>query len=722
MQESHTLYSTSDTSSPHSADSMRLSRVPGLLWIVLILALTVTACDDSSVGGMEDPEPQNREPTASFSVSPATDVTAGTEVTLDASASSDPDADALTFEWSLSGPDASTASLSSTSGQTSTFTADVGGDFDIELTIRDGNGGSDNAQEVLTATSSVIEISSDITTDETWAPPNIYRVTTNVGINGATLTIEPGTRVEFESDASLGVGDDPASLIAEGTAELPITLTGVTQTPGTWAGLWLSGEARLDHVTIEYAGGRDLTNSNYDDPANLVVTSGTLAMSNSTVREGAGYGIFASDGSTITTFDNNSVTANALGAVSTDAPAAASFDGDNSYVGNTVDKIFVNPRYGNIVGDASWSATDVPFVVTKELSTPSLFVGDGARLELEPGVTVEFENDVAFDVRGSVSALGTITSPVTLTSVDASADAAWGGLVLRGDASTAASFDYVTIEYAGSRDLTSSNYDDPANLVLRGGTLQMSNSTVRRGAGYGIFVQSASQVPAFDNNTVTANALGAISTDATPAYYFDTDNDYTGNAVDKIFVNPKYSDITGDVTWTANNVPFVVTDEPNDFQLLVGENNSLTLAPGANVEIEPNTVLTIGGGRLISEGTELQPISIRNVPGEPNFGGIVIDDGTGTFEHTIIRNGGSVELGYDDINANVVITSFTGFDDRISSATFGEGMVQSGAPFGLGFDNWGGSVGTTIASGIGCGAMELIYHPDPDDKEGQCRN
>lgn len=345
--------------------------------------------------------------------------------------------------------------------------------------------------------------------------------------------------------------------------------------------------------------------------------------------------------------------------------------------------------------------------------------GSGMTLTVEPGVVIAVADGQFIDILGGATlvAQGTTDLPIVFTGVTQS-PGAWAGLRLNGEAR----LEHVTLEYAGGRDLTSSNYNDPANLVVVGGTLQMSNSTVRDGAGYGMFVQNSVDVPVFDNNTVTANALGAISTDARPAHYFDANNDYTGNTVDKIFVNPKYSQIVGDVTWEAINVPFVITDESNNLSLLVERDDSLTLDPGVTVEIEENTVLALRGGRLISEGTELEQIAIRNVPGEPNFGGILIDDGSGAFAYTTIDNGGSVALGFDNINANVVITSFTGSDNLVGSATFGEGMAQSGAPFGLGFDNWGGSVGTTIASGVGCGAMAPIYRPDPDDVAGQCSN
>lgn len=60
--------------------------------------------------------------------------------------------------------------------------------------------------------------------DTTWTADRTWYVTSNVGIQkGATLTIEPGTRVEFENDAELA---SFGRLIANGTPKKPIVFTG----------------------------------------------------------------------------------------------------------------------------------------------------------------------------------------------------------------------------------------------------------------------------------------------------------------------------------------------------------------------------------------------------------------------------------------------------------------------------------------------------------------
>ncbi|MEK6976219.1 MAG: PKD domain-containing protein [Candidatus Thermoplasmatota archaeon] len=80
--------------------------------------------------------PPNRAPAAAFNVT-ATGLTA----TVDASASSDPDGDALTYAWSFG--DAATAT-----GQTASHTYAVSGTYTVGLTVSDGNHSASTSQDV----------------------------------------------------------------------------------------------------------------------------------------------------------------------------------------------------------------------------------------------------------------------------------------------------------------------------------------------------------------------------------------------------------------------------------------------------------------------------------------------------------------------------------------------------------------------------------------------
>ncbi len=79
---------------------------------------------------------QNRPPVAVVTAD-AVSVPIGTTVQLDGSASSDPDGDTLTYEWSIQVPAGSSAALSSTNTVDSSFVADQPGSYTITLIVRD---------------------------------------------------------------------------------------------------------------------------------------------------------------------------------------------------------------------------------------------------------------------------------------------------------------------------------------------------------------------------------------------------------------------------------------------------------------------------------------------------------------------------------------------------------------------------------------------------------
>lgn len=94
--------------------------------------------------------PDNQQPTAVASAS-ATAVSVGTTVSLDGSASSDPEDDPLMFLWILSKPAGSTAVLSSTTSAMPNFTVDVEGAYTATLVVNDGDLNSDPASVMITA-------------------------------------------------------------------------------------------------------------------------------------------------------------------------------------------------------------------------------------------------------------------------------------------------------------------------------------------------------------------------------------------------------------------------------------------------------------------------------------------------------------------------------------------------------------------------------------------
>ncbi|HJR34791.1 MAG TPA: fibronectin type III domain-containing protein [Gemmatimonadales bacterium] len=132
-----------------------------------------------------------------------------------------------------------------------------------------------------------VNVTADITTNTTWTRGNIYLVQGFRKVaNGATLTIESGTRVlgDFNSVGSSLFVLRGARIIADGTAALPIVFTSSQpdgqRQPGDWGGLIIIGNGIINRsgtVNIEGTGtSTDNPLQPYSGGTNNADNSGTL--------------------------------------------------------------------------------------------------------------------------------------------------------------------------------------------------------------------------------------------------------------------------------------------------------------------------------------------------------------------------------------------------------------------------------------------------------------
>ncbi len=204
-------------------------------------------------GGTGNSQP----PTAAFTLTPSS----STKAIVDASASSDDQtprsALEVRWDWTNDGTWDTAWSTTKTASHTYASSASV----TVKMQVRDADGQTASATQTVDLTGTLQYVSGNIGTDTTWSGTIVMTNDVTVA-SGATLTIDPGTRVlvlhvEDDSDS---YGD--VALIINGTLDVngtsadPVLFTPYEATQkhaGTWEGIENQGTFQSSGLLVEYA-------------------------------------------------------------------------------------------------------------------------------------------------------------------------------------------------------------------------------------------------------------------------------------------------------------------------------------------------------------------------------------------------------------------------------------------------------------------------------------
>lgn len=602
-------------------------------FLVVSLAASVlflTGCDS---GDPDDPM-DNADPTASVNVA-ATIVPVGTQVMLDASGSSDPEGDALTYSWSLDAPAGSTAQLSDDTAVQPTFTAGVAGDYTATVVVSDGNGGTDTASITITAeTANIVIVDSDITTNTVWTSGTIYRVTVPINLDNAILTIQPDVRVEFEEDAGLFVRGGASNLLANGTALDPILMTGTVEVAGHWRGLGFAPNTNtheLEYVEIAYGGQPGVTYNNIDEAAQVALDRDVnVEITNSTIRDSATFGLYTDFDAGLPGFEANTFSGNADASAYLPSTLITAMDSGSTFDDGDAATPSVVRIYET--SDFTEATTIAPLDVAYRIDDNDILRASN-EFTISAGTVIEFGEASGLYITGggTLAINGEPGNIVQLTGTEQTAGY-WKGIGF--DSSPVRNvIRYTVVEYGGNA-APHSGLDQSANIAIEENVLELQNSTIRNSGSYGLYVEAEdATLPSFSANLFSENTEAPMYIRPSQMIAIDTGSDFTNNVERHILVDDGATSVDGTVSPLAGNVPYRI--ESADVLRFGGE---LTLADGVEIEFEEAAgFFFTGSSKLIATGTSADGVlltSAADAPAQGDWKGIVFASNPLTHELT----------------------------------------------------------------------------------------
>jgi|GEM_PF-458649 len=367
-----------------------------------------------------------------------------------------------------------------------------------------GSGGryTGNADDVIEIAESE-NIDAATVWPSTGVPWRMDRLTVN-----APLEMAAGTTVQFRSEGGLSI-ESTGSLRAIGTASAPILFTGVDNTPGFWDGVRFSfsnsTNNRLEHVTVEYAGGA----GNLDGgivSRTFSSSQGRLGLSDVTSRFNEGPGVRLEFGTQLTAFERVTSTSNGLAAI-VHPDVLPSFGDGLSLGGNTDDVVSLYDV--DIDSAVTWPALGVPYLFS------NIDIDITGALVLSPGTTMLATTDGNIDVdrTGSFTAVGTAAAPIRIVGRSA-VPGHWQGIDFAFSNSPRNRLEHVELRHGGGGADTATR----GNITQRcftssRGRVAIADSVIADSLGWGVYraPDSGCTVEVGARVTFPNNALGTVS-------------------------------------------------------------------------------------------------------------------------------------------------------------------------------------------------------------------
>jgi hypothetical protein len=594
---------------------------------IFSLLIGLTSCDEEEAA-----------PLHGLTANAGPDQTAmvGETVTLNASSSIDLNGDGFNVVWSFtSRPDGSTTSITSATTMIATFVPDVAGDYAVQLTISNLVGESTDQMMVSVSAPETVEIggsyNQDLHLTKLSGSSDVpdYIVTSNLTMN-ARLTIDPGVRIDVMSDNLIRVTQS-GSFVASGTSDLPIIITGTTELPGFWRGIWIQSnnlENTFSHVHVSNAGSNNISSG--APRAALHLTGARLDLNNSKFFDIDGYGVSSPSNDSQVPMDNCEFENNSQGAMLISAAQIRFIDAETNF--GDQDIVILGTTLNNDVVHTWTAPQNGRYRISANLSIfDSVTIEEGAEILMDNDVLVRFRGDIT-------KALGTATNPITIKGSLEQAGS-WRGITIE-SSNLENTLEHVHFAHAGHSNLMS-GFDRAAIGLSSNARATFSNLNFSDIDGYGIYIR-------YDDTRVDFNQLifgqnitsGAIHLHAIHIRGIDTQSDFGNNFV---VVNGGQVPESDDVEWQSLlNGKYLFTNTTTIW-------GKVSIQPGSILEFDNDVLMRVRtNGIFVANGTAADNIIFTRREGSSNnWRGITIE--TSSLENSM----NYVQISYGG-NANLV--------------------------------------------------------------------
>ena len=529
----------------------------------------------------------------------------------------------------------------------------------------------DKDAEDPTTTPTVNTVVDNITTNTTWTTGSTYIIEGSLYIDGATLTIQPGTVIKFKNGAQINVGSSStgSAIIAEGTVEAPILFTSYASTPtaGDWDAIFFdngtASTTSFKYCTFEYGGGY----ANYVGMLDLDEAS--ITIENCIIRNSASYGITLDNSSKFVSFANNTITNTVNHVIGLYPNAVHTIKGGNvlTSVNSSIGIEIKGGTYNQ--AEETWMAQSVPYIINGIVYIES---NSGAVLNIQEGTTIAFTNGSQLEVGsssstyGTIKAIGTTTAPITFTSSATQKTAGdWDAIFLNDGTSSSSAFAFCKFEYGGG-------YASYVGMVdMDDCSASFTNCSFENSATYGITLDDGSQFTSFENNSFSNCVNHPVQIYGNYAHTIGTGNVYN-SSLGILVKGDDYNQ--ANETWKKQSCPYYI-----DGIVYIGSSTAsiLTIEAGTKIYFTNGSQIEVGSssgtfGKIIAQGTSSDRIIFST--GAPSgseskgdWDAIFLEDGTSSgtiFDNCDFSYGG----GYASYSG-IIHLSATGTNVTISNST-----------------------------------------------------